>query len=566
VPPSPTAPTAPNRPSADPADPADPVLRASRAFRAGRAAEAREILAPAVLGGRTDADALLLWCDLAEGTPDQARVAEFLRGRAAAAPEDVSLEAIAARALPAADALAALDRLAQKHSQSPWPRGLRARVLLGLGRAADALAEADGALAASPAAEPRFRAVRALALEALGRWPESLDAWKQIAAATPDHPSARLGMAEAHRRLGEIPEAIALLEAQISADPTDPEPHARTALLRLDTGDADAALVAAGKALGADEKHRLALHTAVRAALRKCEAAAAAAKKPAAAADFDPAKAFADRAVEAAPDDADALVLRALVHESAAAADPARWDAALADLAAALDRTPGGSPAAAQIRILQSHALLRAGRPDEAAETALRAAETLPADASGWACAGEALSAAGNDADAVKKAWRPGIKAVPGSARLRHGHGISLWRTGKLTDAARELKEAVRLAPEEGRYRLSYGELLYQAARDKEAGVELLKATELRPEDAVAWSCLGHAYVSNQRWQEAADAFERAVKLDGSLKDENLALAVLWSDRLKDKVKGKEHAKRWRELGGTDPSFDGWIDALLAEK
>ena len=239
---------------------------------------------------------------------------------------------------------------------------------------------------------------------------------------------------------------------------------------------------------------------------------------------------------------------------------------ALADYTEAAARHPMPGPGLVRALLARAHVLRRLGRFDESASDALRAADVAPTDEAAWAVAGEALTLGGRPEDAVKRAWKPGLKAVPDSARLHHGYGITFWKLGRLTDALKELKESVKDAPTNGRYRLTYGEALYQASKEKDSVAELLEATGARPDDRESWACLGHAHVALHRWQEAADAYEEVCQIDPKAVDEHIYLAIIYADRLKMKDKGKLHAQIWSNRGGADPLLASWVDSLLNGK
>lgn len=240
---------------------------------------------------------------------------------------------------------------------------------------------------------------------------------------------------------------------------------------------------------------------------------------------------------------------------------------AVEDYTAAVTRNPIPGPGLVRALLGRSHVNFLLDSFDDSAADALRAADIAPTEDGAWANAGDALTLGGKPEDAVKKAWRPGIKAVPASARLHHGLGMTLWRLGaKGSDAINELKEATKLAPSEGRYRLSYGEALYQAYREKEALPELLQATGLRDKDRESWNSLAHTYVALHRWQEAADAYEKICELDVKAVDEHIYLAIIYADRLKLKDKAKAHCQTYTDRGGADPLLAGWIEALMAGK
>jgi tetratricopeptide (TPR) repeat protein len=545
--------------------PADTLREAARLLRADHPGDAEKLLEKLAAERPDDLDVQSLYQDAAMRGPDAAKVADAYRRRATERPDDVSAAYLAVRLLPAKEALQEFEKLSSKFATSALPVAGRGRALLALGRVPDAVKAFDQAVALA-GDDMRFHAGRALALEAAGRWADARDEWTRVAETNPNDIAARLGLGEALRNLGDLDAAATQFDAVALAEPNDPEPPFRLGLVRMAGAKWDDALAAFEKSLALRPAMVETLCAAADAATRKAEDAAKTAKKPLVAAELDPAMKYADRAVAAAQDRPEPYMARGAVHEVAGESDAARWDAALADYQSAQDRLPTPGPATVRALLAKAHVLACKEDYDAAAAEALKATDVDPKSESAWAVAGEALMAEKKDDEAIKKVFRPGLRALPESARLHHAHGLALWRLEKTSDAAKAFKEAVRFAPENGRYKLSYGELLYQAAREKDATPELLAATGLRPQDRVSWSCYGHALVANQKWKEAADAFETVCALDDQAVDEHLALAVIYADRLKDKDRAKAHATTWRERGGKEPVLDGWVDALLAGK
>lgn len=547
------------------ADGADLVGDAARRLRLGKTDDALRLLEQAVAADPGNADAAALRQDLVRGTPAEAAVAADAARRAAERPDDPVAAYLRARLLPPKEASAEFEKQAARFQGSPWPRAGRARALLAQSNVPGALREYDAAVEAD-AANLRVRAERAAALEQAGKWDAALADWRVVAAARPNDAAARVGVAEALRRIGDLDGAAAEIGAVASAEPEWAEPPFRLGLVRFDQEKYADAVASFERALALRPTHYEALCAAATASLGRAADAAADAKKPLTAADIAPVIAFADRAVAAQPDRPEAYTVRASALESAGPADPELLAKALADATSAVDRTGGAGPARLRVLLLRSRIHFRTANFRASADDAEKATAIDPKSEDAWAAGGEALVAGGEADDATKRFWRPGLKSLPQSARLHHGYGLALFAADKLTDAARELREAVKLAPREGRYRLSYGELLYQSMKEKDAAPELAESVELRRDDRIAWACLAHAHVSNQKWTEAAEAYEKVCALDPAAVDEHLYLAVIYADRLNQKDKGRAHAATYRERGGSDAQLDVWLDVLLSDK
>jgi superkiller protein 3 len=100
----------------------------------------------------------------------------------------------------------------------------------------------------------------------------------------------------------------------------------------------------------------------------------------------------------------------------------------------------------------------------------------------------------------------------PEDARIRTFRGITLAQLGKMTEAAAEYQEAIRLDPKyEAAYR-NFGFLLWTQRRLDQAREILTHAVALSPDDAFAHYYLGRVHLDARQYE---DAF-RELKLSGS--------------------------------------------------
>lgn len=224
------------------ADAADPLARVNLGYvllERGEMAQAEEALAQAVA--------------LAGDRADIAADGHFLLGRArqalgqAAAAESSLRAALVAR--PAfTEAMQELVRL-----------------LIGAGRAHDALALAQQAASVDPT--PGALMLVAQALHAASRAEEAVGALDAILAAQPDHLGALESRGTLLLELGRAQEALAMFERMMAAHGRQPEglANASAALLQLDRPDE--ALASAHEALRAQPRHRASLHNKIRALL-----------------------------------------------------------------------------------------------------------------------------------------------------------------------------------------------------------------------------------------------------------------------------------------------------------
>ena len=117
----------------------------------------------------------------------------------------------------AADALDAQRQVMVMEGQTPWVRGFMAVILEALGRYPDSLQEADATLRMDPAnASARVSAVTALT--ALGRTEEALDRVERYQAEQPGLADNWHMMGQVYRRMGRSEDAIAAYQRAIAAE------------------------------------------------------------------------------------------------------------------------------------------------------------------------------------------------------------------------------------------------------------------------------------------------------------------------------------------------------------
>ncbi len=97
-------------------------------------------------------------------------------------------------------------------------------------------------------AEGQF--LRGCALNALGRWPEAMQAFEAVIAADAGHAAAYLNLGNAHADLDQWPEAERLCRASIGLDPACPEAHASLGFVLTAAGRLDEAVAACEHAIG----------------------------------------------------------------------------------------------------------------------------------------------------------------------------------------------------------------------------------------------------------------------------------------------------------------------------
>jgi tetratricopeptide (TPR) repeat protein/mono/diheme cytochrome c family protein len=136
-----------------------------------------------------------------------------------------------------------------------------------------------------------------------------------------------------------------------------------------------------------------------------------------------------------------------------------------------------------------------------------------PADFTGHYNLGAALQAEGRLDEAVR-ALREAVRLSPARATARNTLGTALQAQGKREEAAREYEEAVRLEPTYASARYNLGQLRLAAGERQEAERDFREAARLQPDDADVQAQLGAVLQENGKLDEAVDRARRALALD----------------------------------------------------
>ncbi len=244
-----------------------------------------------------------------------------------------------------------------------------------------------------------------------------------------------------------------------------------------------------------------------------------------------------DGALSRAPGDPDLLIVKGVMeqragrpaearkaYETAAAKDPAGWQAplALARLAAGEGDIEG---AEAQLRIavqkgpdqadvLAAEGTLALVRGDTAGAAALyaRALERDPRNAAGLSGSAR-LALARDDVPGARALAERAVAADPASADAQLLLGWALWRAGETEPARKALEAALALDPRGALARVKLGALLLEQRKTDEAMKELDQATNLDARMAEAQFWLGKALLAKGEAVSAVDRLRRATQL-----------------------------------------------------
>ena len=114
---------------------------------------------------------------------------------------------------------------------------------------------------------------------------------------------------------------------------------------------------------------------------------------------------------------------------------------------------------------------------------------------------------------AIEARYRRAIALAPEVASYHTALAEVLQRRGRTSEATASYAEAVRLDPQSSRNRALYGQFLLQQGDAANAVEHLRIATERDPRNPAYAEALATAYGMTDRWDDAAQALERAVEL-----------------------------------------------------
>lgn len=124
---------------------------------------------------------------------------------------------------------------------------------------------------------------------------------------------------------------------------------------------------------------------------------------------------------------------------------------------------------------------------------------------------------------------RLALRSHPESAEAHNLMGVVLERDGAYAQANREFRKATRLRKGYSQAHNNYGSFLFRRERYKEAMVQFAAAADdlSYPNRALAFEGLGRSAMMLGRRDDALQAFNRALRLDGSLPVSTLLAAEI---------------------------------------
>lgn len=369
---------------------------------------------------------------------------------------------------------------------------------------------------------------------AKGKPDEAIKAMVKLTGSTPSV-EAYLALARFQEMNGNGDEAAASIAKAVSmgasATPTlKARALAASAQMTLRTGSGKAALDLANQAVAAEKNgHTLGMLASAQARVGDAKAAHAAA----------------DAAIAAG-----ATVSAAHVGKGDALALSGQTTEAIAAFRKAVELDPKNT----QAQIGLAYALLAANKATEAKAVAQKATEIDKNSGAAFAVLGYAISAEknfnGNDPswsdaiaqgqqgaflapkdpqvhvvvaklfeargnyDQAKVSLQQAITIDPGFAPARTSLIWMKFRTGDLDGALKDASELVKLSPESPEANKMYGEFLARKGMYKEAIPALEKATAAMPRAGDAFALLAHSYHMTRSFEDAKDAYAKAVELN----------------------------------------------------
>ncbi|KVN21083.1 MULTISPECIES: tetratricopeptide repeat protein [unclassified Burkholderia] len=391
-----------------------------------------------------------------------------------------------------------LMRRSVEHRPAPLALANYSAVLAGLGRACDALARLDEALAINPA-HPRALYQRAGLLAQLARHDDARAAYDRLLERTPGFADGYVKRSDTLRALGRFDAALA---------------------------DCDRAVALAGRTFDAMRARGLALRALGR---------------------FGDAADSYGHALALTPGSADVLFLRGVAY-----LDLHEPERALADFNAAIAASPGFVDAIFNSSI----ALDQLGRHDDALARCERALAIEPRHAHALANRGNAASHLGRHGDAVDSYARA-LDVEPDSVGVLCNYASALMRVDRHRDAHRACDRALALAPHDPHASLTRARVRLETHRYDEALDDLTRAIAVAPREKLAHFHRGNALRALRRHEEARQAYADAIDIDPDYAPAHCMRAFLCLSIGDFEAGWAEYEWRWRDsqLDGSRRDF-----------
>jgi Flp pilus assembly protein TadD len=152
-------------------------------------------------------------------------------------------------------------------------------------------------------------------------------------------------------------------------------------------------------------------------------------------------------------------------------------------------------------------ALLKKGDVTEAKRNLARAVDLKPELWQAHVALGTIYDREKRFPDAIDE-YHKAIAVNPNSTSAFNNLGMSYFLSGDYERSLEAFKQAMRLDPSNGRVSNNVGVVLFKMGKETEA----LKYLTTANDQASAYNNLGYLYMSEGKYQEATDAFDRAIR------------------------------------------------------
>ncbi len=178
----------------------------------------------------------------------------------------------------------------------------------------------------------------------------------------------------------------------------------------------------------------------------------------------------------------------------------------------ACERARQLNPALAQVHVCLGTIANNTGHPERAVAEFEQAIKLEPTNDDAYRALGAAYQNLGKPAEA-DRTYRQAIELRPHYWAGYSWLGAFYYHQARYKEAEEMFRQVVALVPDSFRGYYNLGAVHVEQGRYAEAIEVLERSLAIRP-TATAYSNLGNAYFYSRRFQEAARAFEQAVKLD----------------------------------------------------
>jgi Tfp pilus assembly protein PilF len=326
-------------------------------------------------------------------------------------------------------------------------------------------------------------------------------AFKRALEINPKDVTAHTYLGALSDRAGQLDEAERHFAAAVTSDPSSPSAHNNygAILLKLGRTDRAAAQFEASLRLNKSQPSALVNLAQIRFASLDPER-------------LREARDLFERAQTLAPD---AEISRALVIIALRLGDRAAAASNYRDFKSRAARAPEAlTVATAQVEL--GAALLAAGLSDEAIEELSAAAGADPLNVEAILLLARAHLAR-KDIPAAGRTLESAVARGIDSARIYAALAEVYEASGHVENAIPAMRLAIERDPKKEDYRFRYAMILTDTKAPAAAIIRLEEALKEFPRSAKLWFALGVAHSANNRSDEAAKAFERAIELDSKL-------------------------------------------------